>query len=220
MHHALIIIIALLARPALQAQTCDGLYYLTNNASTEFTTYDAKGGITGKSTGKVIEVKRNGQDLIAINQNIKYDQKGKVKEDSKATYSCNGNGLIIRFQLTGTDQKEGAISYPAVMKEGQELESNVSFSIDGVQKGKKMKVNFTISNRRIGGKDKVTTPVGSWTCHRITYDLDVRFKVMGITIPMKLEVIEWFAPGFGVVKTESWNKGKLEERSELTAFNK
>ncbi len=43
----------------------------------------------------------------------------------------------------------------------------------------------------------------------------------GIGIPVNMVVNEWFVPGFGVVKTESYNKkGKLMGSTLLTSIKK
>jgi hypothetical protein len=59
-----------------------------------------------------------------------------------------------------------------------------------------------MTKRKVTGKESLTTPAGTWDCFTITYHSKMIFK-MGIGIPMNSDVTEWYAPGFGVVKTES-----------------
>jgi hypothetical protein len=65
-----------------------------------------------------------------------------------------------------------------------------------------------MTKRKVEGRESVTTPAGTWNCFKITYHSKMIFK-MGIGIPMNMDVTEWWAPGFGVVKTES-DSGKTE----------
>ena len=59
------------------------------------------------------------------------------------------------------------------------------------------------------GKESITTPAGTWNTYKITYHNKVTMKI-GIGIPMNMDVTEWYAPGFGVVKTEaSGNKMEI-----------
>jgi hypothetical protein len=60
----------------------------------------------------------------------------------------------------------------------------------------------------VQGKESITTPAGTWDCFKITYHSKVVIKI-GIGIPANADVTEWYAPGFGVVKTES-NSGVTE----------
>ncbi len=69
-------------------------------------------------------------------------------------------------------------------------------------------VSVSITDRKVAGKETVTTSAGTWECYKITYKSKITMKI-GIGIPIKMDVTEWYAPGFGVVKTES-NGGKTE----------
>ena len=73
--------------------------------------------------------------------------------------------------------------------------------------GMKQSVDMEVFDRKVVAKEKVTTPAGSWDCFKITYKSKMRIKTMGIGMPMNIEGTEWFAPGFGVVKTESKHGG-------------
>ncbi len=56
---------------------------------------------------------------------------------------------------------------------------------------------------------------------KISYNGLFRMQMSGIGIPMNMVVTEWFVPGFGIVKTESYNKnGKLMGSSMLTSIKK
>lgn len=69
--------------------------------------------------------------------------------------------------------------------------------------------------------EKITTPAGSWDAYKITYNGLFRMQMAGIGIPMNMQVTEWFVPGFGVVKTETYSKnGKLMGSSLLTSLKK
>lgn len=82
-------------------------------------------------------------------------------------------------------------------------------------------MSFKVTNRKVVGNETVTSPAGSWDCFKITYDADFSTKVMGMSMPMRMQATEWFAPGFGVVKTESYGKnGKLAGSTLITGVKK
>ncbi len=64
-----------------------------------------------------------------------------------------------------------------------------------------------VTNRKVQAKETVTTSAGTWDCYKITNSTKMKIKTMGIGMPMNIENTEWFAPGFGVVKTESKSGG-------------
>ena len=104
------------------------------------------------------------------------------------------------------------LEYPANMKEGDQLK-DASFSMDFKSKsGLGGHISVDMTNRKVAGKESVTTPAGTWDCYKITYHSKIIFK-MGIGIPINSDVTEWYAPGFGVVKSESNGGG-----TEITAI--
>jgi hypothetical protein len=60
---------------------------------------------------------------------------------------------------------------------------------------------------------------GSWNRVRISFEMEMVSRAAGIPIRVRMKGNEWYAPGFGVVKTESFNKnGKLAGTSEITSI--
>ena len=79
-----------------------------------------------------------------------------------------------------------------------------------------MKMTVDIRDRKVEGKETVTTSAGTFDCFVISY---IHESKMGMKITGNAK--EWIAEGVGMVKSESYNKkGKRISRSELTAFDK
>ena len=103
---------------------------------------------------------------------------------------------------TATGGGEVFIEYPANMKEGDVLK-DASFSMDFKSKaGMNGSITIEMTNRKVESMESVTTPGGTWNCFRITCHSKMNFKML-IGFNMNTDVTEWYAPGFGVVKTES-----------------
>jgi hypothetical protein len=99
------------------------------------------------------------------------------------------------------------LTYPANMKIGDALpDGNLHMDINQ-DNGMKSVVDINITERKVGDKESITTPAGTWDCFKITYHSATRIAIMGIGIPVKADITEWFAPGFGTVKTESSKGG-------------
>lgn len=204
------------------AQECKTAFYFSENKTITITRYDKSGASTGKDVGTVTRVTENGE-VISSNYNlVKYDVNNKIKENGHALVSCHNGDLKIGFQVPDMENgtsNEAFFSYPANMKPGQALEAKMEMHVKGKVNGKKTDVYFKVEDRKGLGEEKVSTPAGTYNAFKLTYNMDIRFKVMGIGIPMKVKVLEWYSPGVGVIKTESFNKdGQLEERSVLSSI--
>ena len=61
-----------------------------------------------------------------------------------------------------------------------------------------------------------TTAAGTFDCHKVTYDFDVKFGF----VKAKGSGVEWYDKDKVLVKSESYNKkGKLTGYTELTKIN-
>ena len=138
---------------------------------------------------------------------------------SKAKIKCDGGVMMVDMKLSmpqqpgspmasETDVKADDIymEYPTNMNVGDNLK-NASMHMDFDNNGMKQSVDMDVFDRKVEGKEKITTPAGSWDCYKISYKSKIRMKTMGIGVPMNVEGVEFFAPGFGVVKTQSKHGG-------------
>jgi hypothetical protein len=106
------------------------------------------------------------------------------------------------------------------MKEGDDLDE-AAFEIRSKQNGKDfMTMKSQIKNRKVGGIEKITTPAGTWDCVKLLETRAVTMSMMGKQMPPKeIKTTEWFAPGAGLVKTDSYDdKGLLLHTTELTSI--
>lgn len=206
----------------LLAQDCKTAYYFTKGKEIIFVKHDKNGNPAGKEVGTVVEVSEVGNKLTSKYKVIKYEAGGKVKEEGTADVVCDNGGVKLGFQIPATDgqkSSDASFNYPAGMKPGQALEANMEMNIKGKTNGKKLDVSFKVANRKVVANEQVKTPAGNFSAVKIQYDMDVKFKVIGIAIPMKLKIYEWYSPGVGLVKSESYNKdGNLEESSVLSSI--
>lgn len=216
------------------AQSCSGYYYLRDHTEIEMTTYDRQGDPAVVVTSRVADVSSvPGGEESKFESTVK-DKDGKVLEQGSGTAKClQGNlsvdmratmpsGSMKQFQNMQMKADVSYLEYPSNMSVGQVL-PDASFHMEIYKKESSRRfatVDYTISNRKVEGKEEITTSAGKWNCFKISYDLKMRMKI-GIGIPMQFTVTEWFAPGFGIVKTEDYSrKGKNMGSTVLTALKK
>lgn len=196
------------------AQDCKGYYYLQNNRKVEMTIYNKKGEVTGKQVLAITDVKENGGILSATLSSEMFDKKGKSIAKGNNTVQCNNGIMMMDIKMFMPQQQADMfknaeatasnvyIEYPATMKLNDILK-DASFVMEMSTNGLKQTLSMQMTNRTVTGKETVTTAAGTWDCFIIAYKSDINIKTMGIGIPMNADITEWYAPGFGVVKTES-----------------
>jgi len=155
-----------------------------------------------------------------------HDDKGKLVMNSEYGISCEEDGISIDFNslaapgvleqykdmevdITGTN-----LFVPNNLSSGQSLpDADILMNIKMPPINMKMTVN--IYDRKVEGKESVTTTAGTFECYVISYTHESK---MGMKITGNAK--DWIAEGVGMVKSESYNKkGKRISRSELTAFS-
>jgi hypothetical protein len=217
------------------AQDCKNFWYLTNDAQVEVTVYDANGNENGKQEWKVDDVKRDGTGWMATVKTKFTDKKGRDGSKAKGVYRCDGAVLkadvlmslpqdqMQAYKNMNVKADEGYIDYPINLSSGQSL-SDANYKMETYNNGNlAATITFKESNRKVGNKESVTTSAGTWNAFKITYDSQFKTEIgnTGRAIPMNFKVTEWFAPGFGVIKSETYGRnGKLIGSTQLTSLKK
>ena len=202
----------------LLAQDCKNYFYLQNNKTVEMTIYNKKGEANGKQVYKITDVSGTDAALTALVNSEMFDKKGKTISKATGNFRCNSGVMMVDMKMTIPSQQmeqfknadvkaqDVYIEYPANMNIGDQLKDG-NFTMDVDNNGLKQSLTMVISDRKVVGKESVTTSAGTWDCHKITSKIKLTVKTVGVGIPINFEQTEWFATGFGVVKTESKNGG-------------
>jgi len=203
------------------SQDCSNYYFLQNNKTIEMTISNNKGKESGKMTYVVSDSKKNGSSITATINSEFVDAKGKTI--SKATNNVKCESGVMQMDMKTfippaqmEQMKSGEakatdvyLEYPANMNVGDQLKDG-QFNMDYEStSGLKSSIEISITDRKVEGKETITTSAGTWECYKISAKNKIVSKIAGIGFPIKMDVVEWFAPGFGIVKTES-KTGKTE----------
>ena len=203
------------------SQDCSNYYFLQNNKTIEMTISNKSGKESGKMTYVVSDSKKNGSSITAMINSEFVDAKGKSITKATNNVKCE-NGVMQMDMKTFIppmqmeQMKSGSatatdvyLEYPANMNVGDQLK-NGQLNIDYEStNGLKCSIEISITERKVEGKETVTTSAGTWECYKIFAKNKIVSKIADTGIPITMDVIEWFAPGFGIVKTES-KTGKTE----------
>jgi len=199
-------------------QDCKNYFFLQDNKTVEMTIYNKKAEANGKQVYKVSDVKTNGNTTTASLASEMFNKNDKSIAKGNSLVTCTGGVFMIdmkfmlpqqqaeQFGKADAKVQNAYIEYPAAMTVGDHLKDGV-MDMEVDNNGLKQTVHMEVNNRSVEAKESVTTTAGTWECFKITYKSKISIKTMGIGVPINVEGTEWYAPGFGVVKTESKNGG-------------
>ncbi len=205
-----IIIITVCAAAAVSAQK-PPYYYFEKDKIAIKTVYDEYGEVIGEQEYSVL----SGDGIRVLGQSI-ITKPGKKSETTSCHYQCDKGRLMIAM---GTDKngEEVFLDYYTGMRPGCTIIGCVKFGTQAKLAGMKINVNCTISGRTVTSAcETVSSGQNLWECVKTEYDMELRSSLFGI--PVNVHIIEWFAPGMGVVRTDVYRRGKLHEKRLLTGF--
>ena len=198
-----------------QAQDCSNFLLLQKNKVVEMTTYNKKGEPNGKEVYQVSDVSNSGGTMTAKLNSEMFDKKGKSVAKSNSAIQCNGGVLSIDMKLmlpqqqaeqTGASDVQATaqssyIDYPNSIKVGDQLKDG-NLSMDLKNHGMAQTLTMQITERKVLAQESVTTPAGTWNCFKISAHSHTSIKTGPIGIPVNYDYTEWYAPGFGIIKSD------------------
>lgn len=208
-------------------QDCSAFYPFEEGINFQITNFDKKGKVVASTDHVISSVTTSGSTTTAaINSKMK-DINGELITEGEYLINCNGNEVSIDLKslmspdlfdqfngmetnITGTN-----VVIPNNLSEGQNL-PDASMKMDIDMGGIPMSMTVLMTNRKVLGKESVSTPAGTFDCYVISYTSNIKMG-MNRTGTAK----QWLAKGVGMVKQEDYNKkGKVTSSTMLTAFNK
>ena len=205
---------------------CNAFFDLNQGTQFERESYNAKGKSTGKSEFKVSSFSANSGGFKAKLNMTFYDSKDKLLNNSEIEVSCvegvyemDMTGIIPQetlkaFSSLETTMETASLAYPSDLSIGENLENG--FIEINATSPIPLAMRIDMLNRKIEGKEKITTPAGTFDCYKISYDLQMKS-----IFSMSSSGVDYIAKGVGVVKTESYKpNGKIGSYSLLTSYSK
>jgi hypothetical protein len=145
---------------------------------------------------------------------------GVLQIDMKLMLPDGPPGRFSNAQVSGNG---GILEYPSGMKTGDTLKSgnmvlNTNNSNGGPGGppgtppgpppppnpfGGSSTLTMWVYDRKVLGQEPVTTTAGTWSCIKISFKSKVSFKTGPFPTNINIEGTEWYAPGVGIIKTQS-----------------
>lgn len=206
------------------AQDCALYIPVEEGASWEMTSYNAKGKEGGKIYYELAEKSEQGGDITFTIQTRFEDAKGKETFESTYKAYCHGGVFEIDMQSKMDGVALGAykdmkMEVDATNYEVPDLNVSPGTKLDDASLEVKVAGIFNMiintTDREVLDREEIKTPAGTFDCLVLTQTTESK-----MIVKVQATTKEWFAPGVGLVRSETYNKkGKLTGYSELTALN-
>lgn len=96
------------------------------------------------------------------------------------------------------------LELPSKLSAGQVLK-NGYVTMTAVGSPIPMKMTVHITDRKVEGKETVTTPAGTFECWKISSKSNTQMQ-MGVNMNLNFSSAEWIAEKAGMIKSESYDK--------------
>ncbi|MCK4678498.1 MAG: hypothetical protein KAT48_10235 [Bacteroidales bacterium] len=206
------------------AQDCEAYFPMQEGAFMEMKNYDKKGKLTSITQYTVLKKEVTGnRTSVAVKINT-FDDKEEPVMDGEMEMYCEDGIFYIDMEKFLDEQMmqsfEGMelsveaenLDMPSGLRQGTELKDGyvkVSIASEGVSF---MTLTVNINNRKVEGTEEITTPAGTFSCVKISYDVVVK-SIMKVSS----KGIDWYAKDVGVVRSETYRpNGKLTGYSIMT----
>ena len=218
-------ILALLIMSEVSAQ-CDNPYYqLKEGTQIVVENYDKKDKAQGRTESKVIQYEETSSGYVATISAKIYDKKDKPVSEGEYQLICDGSSLKIdmsglmpaesmaAFKDMEMEVTMDQLEYPANLSPGQTLnDASIVIAASGAIP---MKFTFDITDRKVEGKETITTPAGTFDCHKISYNSHSKMMISN----MNFRNVEYVSEKCGAVKTETYkSNGNLIGYTLITKY--
>jgi hypothetical protein len=211
-----------LSAAKLSAQDCTYYFPQKQGSEIEMKSYSDKDKVTSTSKSKILEV--TGGNIKVANEVL--DDKGKSIAKSEYTVSCKNGEFVMDMSSYLKGVNMDAYKDMEIKVETEDMHMPASLKAGDVLDDGEMTMKVTnqgfpiitmkvkVYNRKVEKMESITTPVGTFDCAKVTYDIDSK-----VVFAISLKGVEWISKNVGVVRSESYNsKGKLQGYTLLTGL--
>lgn len=216
------VVLALASCSFLYSQNCHDYFPFSEGTEWELSNYDEKDKLLSVNTYKILSRKGN----VAEINFVSLDKKGKEVANIKSNWYCDDNKISFEMKdmfpasaamnNTKAEMKFSGnnLDFPKNIIAGESLpdaDAKLEMYIDGMRF---MTMSMNITDRKVDGNEKITTPMGTFDCLKISQTTEVKSIISN-----KSKTITYLSKSKGMIKSENFNsKGKLIGYQLMTRF--
>jgi len=208
---------------------CTEMFDYREGTTWEWSNYDKKGKLVGKTVQKIDQYNESANGFTATMSTYHTDKKGEQTPTISMDMTCKDGTLYFDMKnflpeeyLDGSDGQMNLevngdnLETPSNLQVGEALkDASVSMKIAGEDSPIGINMKVEIFNRKVEAKEHLETPAGKFNCFVITQTIKTK-----TIVSVEMNSKNWYSPGVGNVKSETYRKGKLTGYTLLTLFNK
>lgn len=233
---ALLTLAAVFGAPEARAQSCTDHAVFQQGTVLSVAHFNRKGKELGVQTS-TIESTAPIDGGMRARIRTSSTLKGAPDDDVTIDFTCKGETITVDMRSFVPPEQVQAyegwevqvdsedLAYPSALSAGQKLPDGkitMRMTMPGAEAGQVgvpsgVTFDVQVTNRKVEGKESVTTRAGTFDAWKITYDTSFEMKgALPMAIRSQGTHVEWYAPELGTtVKSESSRKGKLQSSTEL-----
>ncbi|MBL7842823.1 MAG: hypothetical protein KF846_08070 [Cyclobacteriaceae bacterium] len=215
MKKALLLFLAFAFSLNLFAQ-CNDYYVLEQGTEWTYENFGKNGKTSGKNQQKVTAYEKIGNGYKATVNSVIFSDKGKKVMEGDLEMTCENGVMTMDMRKFIPEEQQKAFSSYEMKMESENLElpsklsagqtlKNGSITMTATGSPIPMTMSVQITDRKVVGKETITTPAGTFECYKITSKSTTQSK-MGINMTFEFSSTEWIAEKVGMVKSESFDK--------------
>lgn len=227
-----VLLVLLITASSFTDDLCKSFYPMEKGKKFELTHFNPKDKVESRVKYEVVDKSESGDVVSATIRMTGFDKKDEQVFDGDYKVYCENGVFKVDIksmlnaaqleQLESMEEMDVSIEsedleMPSRMSAGDELKDgkiNISVTAQG---GGMALMNMTtqITDRKVVSEEKMTTPAGTFDCVVISSVVQSKTGFISISYDSK----EWYAENVGLVRSETYRKGKLEGYTLLTSLN-
>lgn len=200
-----------------RAQCTNPFYEFKEGTRIYMQNYDDKDQLQGRTESEIKNVTSTANGYKMTMAAKIFDKDNELISDGEYGMECD-NGTV-KMDLSGfvpaqslsafgsmeVEIKMKEMEMPAKLFPGQKLK-DASLTISTVNSPFTISLKLDMKNRQVEGKERVTTPAGTFDCYKVTYDMIMDFMMGSMT----MKNVQFITEKLGAVRTETYDSdGKL-----------
>lgn len=198
---------------------CNPFYNLKEGSQWELTSYNPKDKTTGRQVQELKSIEETPDGWKALIHFKSYDKKDKLVYEKDVELECADGVIKMDMARFIPDESLQAFKDMDMTIEVDNLELPSDLDVgktldDGAINIKSafMNMSIDVTDRKVEGKEKITTPAGTFDAFKVKYNVKTK-----MVMNMEGSGVDYIAENVGLVRSETYDKnGKLTGYTVLT----